>query len=78
MAPDERPLAMDELSENDILFDHDEDEHYVVDQISPRGITLLRRDREYYIPHTIFAEWYTTADVGTNDDTPSTRPGWID
>ena len=67
-----------ELTENDVLFDHDEDLHYVVRQVSPRGVTLFRDDREYYIPHAIFSEWYTKANIRKTKEDSTNRPNWVD
>lgn len=55
MVANKESQTKEDLTENDILFDHNEDLCYIVRQISPRGVTLFRDGREYYIPHTIFS-----------------------
>ena len=48
MVTDKKIQATEALTENDILFDHSEDLHYVVRRISTTGITLFRDGQEYY------------------------------
>jgi hypothetical protein len=67
-----------EVSEADVLYDDRRDRHYVAVGVTADGITLRRRDTEYYVPHAIFAEWYDPARVTRNEETPAERPDWID
>jgi hypothetical protein len=67
-----------EVTERDVLYGDRRDQHYVAIRTTTDGITLRRRDTEYYVPHAIFAEWYDPARVTRNEGTPVERPDWID
>lgn len=66
------------IEEHDVLYDDRLDEHYVAVAITEDGVTLRRRDTEYYIPHTIFAEWYDPDRITRTDHVPAEAPEWIE
>lgn len=78
MTLDENFPLLDQVGEGDLLYDQRQNEHFVVVSVAKNGITLFRKDREYYIPHTIFAEWYGRSEVAQNDAISAASPGWVD
>ena len=58
----------DEVEQGEVFVDERESEHYAVVAVGKNGVTLARENREYYIPHSIFARWYTSPDIERIDD----------
>jgi hypothetical protein len=74
----EEAAPVEEIAESDLLYDDEKNEHYVAVAITEEGITLRRRDTEYYVPHTIFEKWYATGRMKRNGEIPAERPDWAD
>jgi len=70
--------GVDAVAEDDVLYDDRREEHYITVAVTEDGVTLRRRDTEYYIPHTIFAQWYDSGRISQNDDIPVETPNWIE
>ena len=75
MALNTNPRAIrDEVKQGEVFVDERESEHYTVVAVGKNGVTLTRENREYYIPHSIFARWYTSPDIERTDDRSNTAP----
>lgn len=66
------------IGEYDVLYDDRRDEHYVAVAVAEDGVTLRRRDTEYYVPHGIFADWYDSGRIVPDGETHVETPDWID
>jgi hypothetical protein len=78
MSSDNCSPPFDQVEEGSLLYNRAQDEHYVIVSVAEDGITLARRDREYYIPHGIFDKWYMMEEVAQDDAISATSPDWID
>jgi hypothetical protein len=67
-----------EVTEEDVLYDDRREHHYVAVRVADDGVTLRRRDTEYYVPHTVFAEWYDPARIARNGDIAAEAPDWLE
>lgn len=67
-----------EVAEDDVLYDDRREEHYVAVAVTDDGVTLRRRDTEYYVPHAIFTEWYDPTRITRNEDVPVEGPDWLE
>lgn len=66
--------VQDEVEQGEVFYDERQQEYYSIIAVKKNGITLARENREYYIPHSIFARWYTSSEVERTDDSPDTLP----
>ena len=64
----------DEVEQGEVFFDERQNEHYTVVAVGKNGITLTRENREYYIPHSIFARWYTSSEIERTENRSNTVP----
>ena len=69
--------GVDGIATEDVLYDDRREQHYVAVAVTEEGVTLRRRGTEYYVPHTIFAQWYDSDRITQNDDIPVEAPDWI-
>lgn len=60
-----------EIEEGDVLYDGRTADLLRVVAVSHDGVTLRRRDRERYLPHAVFFEWYDPAHVTRNAEIPT-------
>lgn len=65
-------MVQDEVEQGEVFFDERRNEHYSVVTVGKTGVTLVHEDREYYIPHSIFATWYKSPKINQTDDRLST------
>ncbi|PSP42058.1 hypothetical protein BRC68_12925 [Halobacteriales archaeon QH_6_64_20] len=66
-----------EVTKDDVLYDDRQEHHYVAVRVNDDGVTMRRQDTEYYVPHTIFTEWYDPTQVTRNEDIPVEAPDWL-
>lgn len=82
MTPEENvpkniPEDVTALDAGDALYDRHRKEYYLVEAVDEEGVSLRRDEREYYVPHALFAPWHDSRLVSIDEVTEPTVPEWL-
>jgi hypothetical protein len=70
------PTDLDDLTVDEVLYDRRCKDYYLVTEVDERGIALLQRDTEFYLPHSLFVPWYGSRLFSIEHTTSLEVPKW--